>query len=981
MGSKAFSEGFVGDSRRALVDGLVGVFEEVCSERRPRWVSLEAPSGWGKTRVGRELYALLATRQSEPRYWPELIEGPDRKTVEPLDYVTPPYALPEYLWWGISCSARRDQGSPSLLLEGDVRRLSRHGDYWDEAIRELTEEPGRWKKTPWRHLAKPLADEGLGVVVGLGVEQAVGAAVPGVGALLSFARWGKEKAKDKRERNRAIASPTVFSEESADDIVDEAVDRLSGVTGAGFPVVMLVEDIHDADEVLLELLNKLLRRHGSLLVVTTGWPERVEGTDANRSLVELMESHADRLRRVKHDAPAGEGFPENAGLQKLEEDARREMLHRSDLPDIEAATEQALLDRYVNPHALELFCKWCSALEILAEFRNADGVLEIPEKDMDDLPKEVHDLYEGLWGQLPTEVRISLAVAQFITPASINADAAGGEDLWTASVLRDVLENLAFSRAQAITAEKVRAALGRTSSAHSWVRIVDDYLRAFIEVPQRDIAHAYGEALLNLSLKDKSEGARQQILTQLARALLSGTELAATSNVARCTLALHAEGFIPDDTVAAQAIETLLAHLVDMPRELPERIRLYEHFSRLDTTDIPTTTAFAIRHHGATAHGQAGQTHTAINICQELLADQHRVLDADHLDTFRTRSNLASWLGDSGRVSEAIGACEELLVDQQRVLGTDHLNTLTTRNNLAARLGESGRVDEAIGAFEELLVDQQRVFDADHPATLTTRNNLAFRLGESGRVEEAITAFEGLLVDQQRVLGTDHPYTLTTRSNLAARLGESGRVDEAIGGFEGLLVDQQRVLGTDHPDTLTTRNNLAFWLGDSGRVGEAIGGFEELLVDQQRVLGTDHPDTLTTRNNLAFRLGESGRVEEAITAFEGLLIDQQRVLGTDHPATLTTRNNLAARLGESGRVDEAITACEELLADQQRVLGTDHPATLTTRNNLAARLGESGRVDEAITACEGLLADQQRVLGTDHTDTLTTRNNLTLLLA
>ena len=968
----------MGDSRKALVDGLVGAFEEVCSERRPRWVSLEAPPGWGKTRVGRELYARLAAGQDELLpYWPAVIEDPVRKTVEPREFVTPPYALPEYLWWGISCSARRDQESPSLLLEGDVRRLSRHGDYWDEAIKGLPKEPGRWKQVPWRRLASALAGEGLSMAASKGVEHVVGAALPGVGALVSFARWGHEKAKDRLESKQALASPTEFSDEPEEDIVDETVNRLSRVASAGFPLVMLVEDIHDADEVLMELLDKLLRRHGSLLVVTTGLPERIEGTDANRSLVALMESHADRLRRVKHDAPAGEGFPQGAGLQALEEDARRVILHRL-LPDVdvEAATEQALLKRYVNPLALELFCRWCSAPEILSEFRNVDGVLEIPAAEIDDLPREVHDLYEGLWGLLPNEVKISLAVAWFIAPASINADAAGGEDLWTAPVLHDVLENLAYSRAQAISAEKVRAALEGTSSAHSWVRAVDDYLRAFVEVPQKAIAHAYGEALLNLSLKDKSESARRQILTQLARTLLADTELAATRNVARCTLALHAEGFITDDADAARAIAALLADLEGKPRELPERIRLYAEFNRLDPTDIPTTTALDIRHHGATAHGQAGQVNTAIAAFGELLTDGQRLLGVDHPDTLTTRSNLARWLGESGRVEEAVSAFGELLVDMQRVLGVDHPDTLTTRNNLASMLARSGRVEEAVSAFGELLVDMQRLLGADHPDTLTTRNNLASWLGESGRVEEAVSAFGELLVDMQRVLGVDHPDTLTTRNNLASMLARSGRVEEAVSAFGELLTDQQRLLGADHPDTLTTRNNLASWLGESGRVEEAVSAFGELLTDQQRLLGADHPDTLTTRNNLAFWLARSGRVEEAVSAFGELLTDQQRLLGADHPDTLTTRSNLARWLGESGRVEEAVSAFGELLTDRQRLLGADHPDTLTTRNNLASMLARSGRVEEAVSAFGELLTDRQRLLGADHPDTLTTRNNL-----
>jgi hypothetical protein len=85
-----------------------------------------------------------------------------------------------------------------------------------------------------------------------------------------------------------------------------------------------------------------------------------------------------------------------------------------------------------------------------------------------------------------------------------------------------------------------------------------------------------------------------------------------------------------------------------------------------------------------------------------------QVLGPDHLDTLRTRSNLASFLGEAGRVDEAVGSCRALLEDHHRVLGSDHHATLTTRCNLAFWLGEAGRVDEAVTEFRALLASGRR---------------------------------------------------------------------------------------------------------------------------------------------------------------------------------------------------------------------------------------------------------------------------------
>lgn len=63
---------FVGESRRKVVEGLAGLLTRAQLDERPVWVSIEAPSGWGKTRVAHAFYEHLAAHQSR-RYWPPTI--------------------------------------------------------------------------------------------------------------------------------------------------------------------------------------------------------------------------------------------------------------------------------------------------------------------------------------------------------------------------------------------------------------------------------------------------------------------------------------------------------------------------------------------------------------------------------------------------------------------------------------------------------------------------------------------------------------------------------------------------------------------------------------------------------------------------------------------------------------------------------------------------------------------------------------------
>ncbi|MCY4432081.1 MAG: tetratricopeptide repeat protein [bacterium] len=822
---------------------------------------------------------------------------------------------------------------PTDALRGDLAQLERHGLYVEAAWRALT---SVWERSGPKlaEARQMVAKEGALHLISEGASEIAGAFLPALGITTRLIRWTAKQAKETKSRHGAVKSPTVVGVAEAPDIVEDVVDLLRRISGSGLPVVILVEDVHGADRLLLELLGNLLRCNTPIMAITTAWPDLVE---RNSALAGLMVVHEETglLRRVGYEAPAGEGFPAGAGLTELESNARRQIL-RQMFPRVNETTEQELLERYVNPLALELL----GNIPKYRKYRVGDEELDIAPDALDKLSRGVFELYREIWEGLPAGVRLALAVAHMICPANIDDDVAAGEDRWADATLREVVANLDLP-----DNDDVRNALDSAPDASTWVRVLDDYLLAFAEAPQKDIAGSEGSELLEEQIDD----ARTQILNALAHTLVDrGAVQSHTVNSARTILALHAEQYISaQDDVVGQAILLLLDDLSDKPRELPERLRLFEYFNSLDATGISTATALAIRDRGAAALGQAGQPAQALTTSRQLLGDRLLLLGPDHPDTLASRSTLAVWLGESGRVDEAITACRELLADQQRVLGTDHPNTLTSRNNLAVWLSNSGRIDEAITAYRELLADLQRVLGTDHPNTLNTRNNLALCLGDSGRSDEAITAYEGVVADQQRVLGPDHPNTLTARNNLALCLGNSGRVDEAVAVFEGVVADQQRVLGPDHPNTLNTRNNLALWLGNSGRIDEAITAYTGLLADQQRVLGPDHPNTLTVRHNLALWLGNSGRIDEAITAYTGLLADQQRVLGPDHPNTLTVRHNLADLLGESGQVDEAVTAYAGLLTDQQRVLGPDHPNTLNTRDALAFWLIESGRQERA----------------------------------
>ena len=120
---------FVGRERVGLVEDLVSRFGEVSANGSSMFVSLEGPTGWGKTRIVQEVYSRLAMGQ---KYWPGSLLPADSddplqnrkwlypKAVEPPEGVDLPW-----MWWGIPC-ARTDTGRPRQVITDEVTQLVAH---------------------------------------------------------------------------------------------------------------------------------------------------------------------------------------------------------------------------------------------------------------------------------------------------------------------------------------------------------------------------------------------------------------------------------------------------------------------------------------------------------------------------------------------------------------------------------------------------------------------------------------------------------------------------------------------------------------------------------------------------------------------------------------------------------------------------------------------------------------------------------------
>ena len=340
----------VGASRELLVQDLVNLFDDVRASGEPLWVSFEAPSGWGKTRVGKEFYERLAARQRSPKYWPDAISKltyNKRKVVSP-EGDRKEGSLPEFLWWGLPCLG--DERFPEPALRGGLDLVDEHAPFVSIAcdeqrglteryIKKLVEE--RWQ----------FAQEGM-VEAAAQTMSAAGAAVPGLGLLVLCMRLGTSAARARRSKKEMVAEASVLGPDR-EGLAKAVVDGLCELGRRRFPVVLFVEDVHLADGALLKTLEALIRQGSHVLVVSTTLPGMFEDIPG---LSDLAEDLGERVLRVGHrksaDSPP---FTEGAGLTKLDRNDCEEIV-RAHYPHADPDAVALLTGIYHNPFAIELVC-------------------------------------------------------------------------------------------------------------------------------------------------------------------------------------------------------------------------------------------------------------------------------------------------------------------------------------------------------------------------------------------------------------------------------------------------------------------------------------------------------------------------------------------------------------------------------------------------------------------------------------------------
>jgi hypothetical protein len=980
---------FVGAGRQRILADLVDAFAATRDSGEPRLVTLEAPSGSGKTRLVRELYRVLA-REHQPvasPFWPLDLERGNardeavdsrRKHIRPVLTDVAPEAVPAWFWWGLSVrgdaytqdvhrlhALKQDRTQVVAFAEALRRSDLPAGDRTRKQIRELLQQE------------RPL--EGLGSAVFGDAVSAVGAAagIPVPGA--SVGQWvaARVVAKGYRRWRAARDEPEVTAGPWADRM-DRFVDQLAAripELSQHVPMILAIEDLHGADIPLVELLLGVLQAgRGRVLIVGTIWPGYLE--DTTRDVARLL--HGVDRARVTRFPP--EAFPalsleDRTRLARLR--IEQERLHIAGEaatgalpPEVSEATCTALATRYrTTPLALEQVCGLPMVRDLLAMGRlDERTVEELPEDD----PAQI---YGSMWQGLPEDLRSALKLCALTTPTAQSGVLSS--TVWDAELARraGARSGLLGGGADALVQH----------AGYGWAARLSERLWACNEPPQFTVAL---ERARKEIVPSQIDAFRAALVAELAAERASEDRddgpLVESHDVIVVGLAMS--GALPwSDTSLAplDAADRLLARALgrDEVGVLHEaRVVGAEALER-----TPERGAEWVERTIAVAEltGRSGSASAAAALLAEVIGvldggPASAVAGRDHPARDEVELRRAFWLGEAGRLQDAVTALRALIARFEA--RAPHPPQLAeARVALASWLGDMARPTEAIAILLQVRDDLEA---RGGPAgdVIAVQQQLAFWYGESGATTTAIELLEDLEVRLEALRPHGWLVLQSVRQQHGHWLGIRG--DAAAAETLLAALERERIdrLGARHPDTLSTRNQRWSWAARRGAVRVGVEEFRLLARDRLEVLGADAPPAHGTRNNLAVMLIEAGLHDEAATLIDDVARTMSDLYTPAHRSAILARANAATVTGIRGDTAGALAGSRRAHADW---LAHHLPGTrdeLALRGNVGVWLDAEGETPEALRILAATRDEQHAVLGAMDPDTLITGANLAFIL-
>lgn len=915
-----------GDGRQSITTRIVAAYDEVAAGGPPLWVSIEAPSGWGKTRIIQEVYARLAAdRQGDTgRYWPTGLTGGvaersdilrDRKNVAPAYVEREPGSVPAYFWWGISAFER--SGIPSVALAQDLRQFDGHLPYLVARCKQLSRLRERGSASA-REIAA-IALEEAGDELTSAVLDLAGLGIPGVGFVWRLGTWTAGRIAEARRERRLIADGSTIRDDRSQIAVD-AYDTIRSVSRTGLPLVVVVEDLQYADATLIDLLARLLGSGKPILVLTTSWPGSF---DEAEQAVRQHGSDA-RIVRLSTTNPSPVGWP---ALEPLADEDLAAIV-REYYPHATTATIDALTRRSDNPLQLRLLCTLPSIARQASE-----GFLDVDPAVIEALPASLDGMFEQMWMQLPDAVRESLAFALCGIPTDIDPSPGGGDDRWDAGLLASVARSL-FPDARGLV-----DAIDSAQTGYAWAELVEEALRTFPDEANRRIVEARRPEFYSSLDIDRI----RRELTRVIGDELDDPALAESVRQHRAALllALSAEGFGVD----AGALDVAAEVQTELLEALDESDRVIDVIDRVSRT-LPEPEPEPEREPEPELEPEppvAARPVLSVRI-------------APMKPELRLRRGIA--LTRSGRWEEAQTELDEVRAHAELLGGADDPLAIDARIARASlELRRPDRNAEPDLGLTDLERAVQRVFgtaDERILALLRLRRELSIATEVAGLPDVATATGRFWLADLAEKFGLAHPEVIALHRLAAKEARDNGYPAAGAGFLAEFASSLETIVGSAHPELLRLRLEVARCLVDEDRIDDAVALAAPIHALLRDTAGPHEPDTVDALVVLASAAAaEPGALADLDDEIRSVVADYPEAIDQGPLMRLRVAYELMRLAADDDADDETLGRLLDLVALADETLGVRDEEVTDLRIATAEALLEAGYAEAAFTIAEG----------------------------
>jgi len=848
---------FVGEGRKNLVVDLETVWKETVAGGGPRLIVLTAPIGWGKTRIIHQLYSNLAATQPIPRYWPPSIDhDPEeplkaRKRTHPSFVEVDPDSVITYMWWGLSCNRRAD-GRRAQILVDDSTQIFAHS----LSIEALSNSRLR------QALRSGDIDSTQGVYqkgsLILDVVSCFGIAFPVVAigrAFLDVARTAVEIAHRYRFssiRNEALLGVReVDAEDTArQKFVDDLSASISLLSQESLPILIVLDDAHDADESVMSFVARLLAiPENRIMMIATTWPDQLTNSATRIS---------NWIRALQDDAY---GTVDVVGLDELSVGDLEKLVYEV-APNTEPSVANALAKRFFpNPFSLR------QALSFGAVKRSiVGGAIGLDREEIDQLESDLDSQYLRKWTELPQSVREVLMIASELGPTYV--------------------EECSADASVALLVDRAVEALSQSSEIFGWSVSLDSWVDAFVE---RDL-HGLAQEQWRRQFRVSDSQVIRVAVRNYAKQRISAGDWTRLTTLARRTLL----EFICKDGSMAEELDRFgtleLSEIYWAAGRYRDAKSLLERHLRDSDAAKNSEMAEVIL--------KLSELSLVLDLPDDALQYSKMLDDTGEVVLRRSARLLAARAeADLGNYGAALELLRDPVISEWQ---NSELEKLSLEVRLAAEIGS---FTEAYRMGTQLIKRLGRESRTLTPERLRALNLLSWAASRSGKNREALEISERAVKDAQEVLSDSHPELLEAMNNLARFLFRAGDLGRAVAVGKEVLQRRELVLGRQHQKTLTSMDNLAVYLLALNELTMALELSNRAMVGWKATFGLSHPKALTARVHNLEILARVDRTSIGPSEIAELLLDHVAVLGGQHPNTLDACETCARWVLSAGRSD------------------------------------------------------------------------------